>query len=98
MLCFPGLPPMANDDQDVGDSGEGVVPSRVKVPWAASFAMFGSLPSAIQRSIRRGSMPSNPRITTFCENLAGGADEERHAETEATDNTIAASASLLQVM
>src|SRR5512139_2037913 len=98
MLCFPGLPPMANDDQDVGDSGEAVVPSGVKLPWAASFAMFGSLPSVIQRSIRRGSMPSNPRITIFCEKEAGGADEERHAEPAAIDNAIRARASLLQVM
>src|SRR5262245_13687669 len=33
--------------------------------------MFGSLPSSIQRCTRRGSMPSKPRMTSFCLNVSG---------------------------
>src|SRR4030081_2959869 len=80
MLCLPAFTPVANDAHAVGDSGECVVPSgRTPLPVAASFRMFGSLPSSIHFWTRRGSMPSNPRITSFCLNFSG-ARRERRAE------------------
>ncbi len=70
MLCLPAFTPVANDAHAVGDSGECVVPSgRTPLPRAASFFMFGSLPSSIHFWTRRGSMPSKPRITSFCWNF-----------------------------
>ena len=73
MLCLPALTPVANDAHAVGDSGECVVPSgRTPLPRAASFFMFGSLPSSIHFWTRRGSMPSKPRMTSFCWNFCGG--------------------------
>ena len=39
---------------------------RTPLPRAASFFMFGSLPSSIHFWTSRGSMPSKPRITSFC--------------------------------
>ena len=73
MLCLPAFTPVANDAHAVGDSGECVVPSgRTPLPRAASFFMFGSLPSSIHFWTRRGSMPSKPRMTSFCWNFCGG--------------------------
>src|SRR4051794_355124 len=72
MLCLPALVPVANDAHAVGDSGECVVVSGCMPPWRASFAMFGSLPSPIHRSTRCGSIPSNPRITSFWVYFDGG--------------------------
>ena len=67
MLCLPALTPVANEAHAVGDSGECVVPSGwTPPPRAASFFMFGSLPSSIHFCTRRGSMPSKPRMTSFC--------------------------------
>ena len=67
MLCLPAFTPVANEAHAVGDSGECVVPSgRTPLPRAASFFMFGSLPSSIHFWTSRGSMPSKPRITSFC--------------------------------
>ena len=74
MLCLPALTPVANDAHAVGDSGECVVlERRTPLPRAASFFMFGSLPSSIHFWTRRGSMPSKPRMTSFCWNFCGGA-------------------------
>jgi len=39
---------------------------RTPLPRAASFFMFGSLPSSIHFWTSRGSIPSKPRITSFC--------------------------------
>ena len=67
MLCLPAFTPVANDAHAVGDSGECVVSSgRTPLPRVASFFMFGSLPSSIHFWTRRGSMPSKPRMTSFC--------------------------------
>ena len=68
MLCLPAWTPVANDAHEAGDSGEWLVVRRYSPPSDARRAMLGSLPSAIQRSVRRGSMPSNPRMTAFCVN------------------------------
>ena len=74
MLCLPALTPVANDAHAVGDSGEWVVVSgRTPLPRFASFCMFGSLPSSIHFWTSFGSMPSKPRITSFCRNFSGGA-------------------------
>jgi len=73
MLCLPAFIPVANDAHAVGDSGECVVPNgRTPLPAAASFFMFGSLPSSIHFWTSRGSMPSKPRITSFCWTFWGG--------------------------
>ena len=86
MLCLPALTPVANDAHAVGDSGEWVVSSgRTPVPRRASFCMFGSLPSSIQRWTRRGSMPSKPRTTSFWRNFSGarcGAARGERAEAD----------------
>ena len=42
MLCFPGLTPVANEAQAVGDSGECVVASGLTPPVDASRERFGS--------------------------------------------------------
>ena len=85
MLCLPAFTPVANDAHAVGDSGEWVVASgRTPLPRFASFCMFGSLPSSIHFWTSRGSMPSKPRITSFCWNFCGGrrgAARDRGAET-----------------
>src|SRR5437868_2029446 len=66
MLCLPALTPVANDAHAVGDSGECVVARGNMPPFLASADRWGSLPSCIQRSTSCGSMPSKPRITSFC--------------------------------
>ncbi len=72
MLCLPAFTPVANDAHAVGDSGECVVASgRTPLPRFASFCMFGSLPSSIHFWTSRGSMPSKPRMTSFCWNFSG---------------------------
>ncbi len=72
MLCLPAFTPVANDAHAVGDSGECVVSSRrTPLPRFASFCMFGRRPSSIQRCTSRGSMPSKPRMTSFCGNFSG---------------------------
>src|SRR4029079_3837570 len=65
MLCLPALTPVANDAHAVGDSGECVVCSGNMPPPCARFEMLGSLPSSIPFFKRCGSMPSNPRMTSF---------------------------------
>src|SRR4029078_180411 len=65
MLCLPALTPVANDAHAVADSGECVVCSGNMPPPCASFEMLGSLPSSIHFFSRWGSMPSNPRMTSF---------------------------------
>ena len=72
MLCFPALTPVANDAHAVGDSGECVV-CRAGRAALSMAAMCGSLPSASSCRTRSGSMPSNPRITSFCRSWLGGA-------------------------
>src|SRR5947207_2279569 len=72
MLCLPAFTPVANDAQAVGDSGEWLVSSRCSPPRLTSFCMFGSLPWSIHFLTRAGSMPSKPRITSFCGNFSAG--------------------------
>src|SRR5262245_33604279 len=84
MLCFPGFTPVANDAHAVGDSGDCVVPSGYRPPWAARRARLGSCPSLIHLPTRPGSMPSNPRITSFCVYLAGDARLAQDAAAMAT--------------
>src|SRR3954471_18703141 len=93
MLCFPALTPVANDAHAVGDSGECVVCSGENPPRFASAEMFGSLPSAIHFSSRCGSIPSKPRMTSFCVNFEAGRVlvPEQAIDTAAIDNAAAAS-------
>ena len=61
MLCRAGLTPVAKVDQATGDSDGNVVRRRWNDPCSRSLARLGSLPSAMKRSVRRGSRPSRPR-------------------------------------
>ena len=65
MLCLPAFTPVANDAQDVGDSGEWVVPSGYESAASGERRHVRQLPSAIHFSSKCGSMPSNPRMTSF---------------------------------
>src|SRR4051812_45140898 len=65
MLCLPAFTPVANDAHAVGDSGECVVCRGYMPPPFASFEMLGSFPSPIHFCSRCGSIPSNPRMTSF---------------------------------
>src|SRR6266487_1358428 len=66
MLCLPALTPVANDAHAVGDSGECVVCSGYMPPPLASAEMFGIFPSSIHFFRSCGSIPSKPRMTSFC--------------------------------
>ncbi len=63
MLCLPGLTPVMNVDHATGEIGGYVVRNFRNVPCPRNFAKFGSLPSAMNRSVKSGSIPSKPRIT-----------------------------------
>lgn len=65
MLCFPGLTPVANDAQAVGDSGECVVESGRTAPVDARREKCGSWPAFIHRFRSPGSRPSKPRISSL---------------------------------
>ena len=73
-----GWTPVMNDDHATGESGGCVVCKRRNAPSRASAAKLGSLPSAIQRSVSAGSMPSKPMITTR-RGAEAGIDRRRSA-------------------
>src|SRR6185436_17552514 len=79
MLCLPAFAPVANDAHAVGDSGECVVSSGCRPPCAASFLKLGSFPSPIHFLTSAGSIPSKPRMTSFCWNRSGGRDRPQAA-------------------
>ena len=80
MLCLPALTPVANDAHAVGLSGEWVVSRRKRPPCAGQLGEIRqlALPSSSVRA-RSGSIPSKPRMTSFCLNADGRCEE--HAST-----------------
>src|SRR5690348_5126396 len=92
MLCLPAFAPVANEAHAVGDSGECVVVSVRITPFFASAEMFGSLPSAIHCSTRCGSIPSNPRMRSFCEYFDVGLGDEPEQAMNASVATLIADA------
>ena len=64
ILCLPGLQPVWKEDHATGDSAGSVVPKRRKHPRWRSLEKFGSSPSSMSCSVRSGSWPSSPTMTT----------------------------------
>ena len=79
MLCFPGLTPVANDAQAVGDSGECVVASGIQPPVRASRDRFGSLPAFIQRVSERRIHSVEPQDQKLLGRTTVDGDPDRQA-------------------
>ena len=96
MPCPPASMPVIKLDQATGLCGGMLVPSSRNEPCSASFEKFGIFPSAMNCFKSRGSMPSMPRMMSFCSPFQGGV--RRHEDTIAMPTSEKNAASTMRTL